>query len=519
MDLGLEIDKAIQSVKEDDKSKNKKRRSRRKPNSSKKTPSSDGERSNQGDHEYDAGGLDFYFKNPTEALLRNFSNRLASDGEDDGETTWEDQDGFLLAEEYDSDSSSSSSSSEESYSSDYRTRIARDASHNRNGQGLTYKKITGNVPPEQLSIADLLNEDEMGLLTAGENYGVEFVGDLATDKKIKKKKKKKGVTDVVVVKHEFHGMSATGREEEDAEADPEDSLAPSTLFLTVGDHHDDKLGLSYPMGDVVLWPPPAIVDDPPPPTAPPPRDRRTSLFRNSLRATRHQSGGRVIAAPNLLSRSLSFNMPGTSHGAGGSSVSSQRNSNDARSRGGYSSHSMEHDRDFDRDRDRDHEKDRLFHPPPPLKKQASKVRATTMALSKGLLAKLYSPSNRAGPRESMQRGDRFITGKDIPYIIPPPPEPRMPPIDFTEDEQVNMDRELIGMFVEDLRSTLLKLEAKRNEKTDRVSTLQAEIETIDDEIAELLQPKDSERHVESAITSQLKSVTSGKIFRVEKYNT
>ncbi|GBG25700.1 Hypothetical Protein FCC1311_019192 [Hondaea fermentalgiana] len=483
MDLGLEIDKAIQSVREDDKQKsNKKRRSRRRNKKQQATE----ERATSQERDFDAGGLDVYFKNPAGALLRGLSSRLGSEDEAD---EWEERDGFLFAEEYDSESSDSDSSDsdEDGISmSSTRPRIARDES-SRN-VNMRYMTVTGNVPPEQLSISTLLSPDELELLTSGENYGVRFLGGHAPDKRKKKKKNRKDMG-VAIVKHDFHGMSAIGREEEDAEIDPEEILT-STLFLTSAEEAGSSRNL--PMStkgrndDLVYWPPPPIVDEPAPPLTAPPRERGAgSLIREleAHRADRVDYGSDDDHTP-----------PPPDHPPTTRTTSAKTFLAAASSASGS------------------------FRPP--LRKQTSKVRATN-ALSMGvnLFAKLVPSSARNEARSSLHGADRFITAKNVPWVIPPPPAPRPPPPDNTDAEQIKLDRELLEMFVEDLHSTLLKLESDLEARRSNVSSMQVEIERIDDEIADLLQPKDVERHMDAATTSQLMSVTSGKIFRVEKYNS
>lgn len=506
-DFGLELDLAISAVKDEEatakpvKSKSKKKNTReRKKEKAGRGKSKDGD-SSPAVQEREGGSVDtnafgFYFnKNTPAALLRAASGGALGGQSSDEDDASEGGDGYLLHDEFDSDDddTDSEASGEEGEGKTTRRRgIERDGSRKR--ADLRYVSITGNVPPQQLSIARHVGEEDLMLLSSGSNYGVAI-------SKITMRRKAQCV--VTIVPHRFTGLGQSGLEDEEDDDDGQDLQDLELLdgdasgMQAVGKREQDKLEA------VRRWPPVCNVDSPALPT-----ERRPGAKQSSRLSMRLSARPKSMAPP-----------PPASMQAQAEAASVRTSYDDAM---GGNAHAP--------------------YRPPPLKKQTSVGKATNkmakgaMGVTRGMtkLARFRSPamsppSQRLGSVGSVERSsvshgsskmpERFVVAAHVPWVIPPPPEPALPPNDGSDAQQQHIRFELLRMFCEDLRSTALKIEAKQDAKSAVITELQEEIENVDDQIAKLIQPAGAANAAKSdnAITSQLKSVTTGKIFRVEKY--
>mmetsp|Transcript_148 Transcript_148/g.201 ORF Transcript_148/g.201 Transcript_148/m.201 type:complete len:489 (-) Transcript_148:268-1734(-) len=346
-------------------------------------------------------------------------------------------------------------------------RYVRNGSRNKKTSMQT-RAITGNVDATQLSIAGMLDDRDLAKLAKRDNYGIVIqpIGFWNVGKKNRKAKHRGGLMNITVTKFDF---TPKRDEEEDANSGHSRKQASAIIYAQGSARRKQE-------NDKNLWPPKRIGDTPDPPPEKPPRASGSSRLNFIRRASLQGS-----------------QLPGSF---------SPRSNDKWR---GYANESS--------------------HTPPQLQGSSSKAAAS------GILKKLTSfrgppsshPSSPTLPPKSVTtvlRKDRFLVSKKVPWVIPPPPKPQKPPKDGSKEHEIKKNLELLMMFCEDLASTQWKIELTKKHRTVKIARLQNSIQKLDDEIASLVNPKKSHvgKNVDM-VTSQVKSVTTGNVFRVEKYGS
>jgi hypothetical protein len=435
----------------------------------------------------------------------------------------------LYDEEPDSEEDSSSDEAEEEPGRG--TWLSGDASKRRI-DSTRFRVVTGQLEPTALSIFAQLSEKDITNLLANRNFGVVFGQASPAGGLFGNKGGGKGgsLLSVAVKEHVVQDASARkAAEEEDGVG--ADNINASMIYdgskPAGGKALADKYGARR-------WPPRPLTDSPLPPPDKPPKARGSMRFLTRPRSTSGGASQPPTAPPRQQQPPPRPPPP-------------QQQQHQHQHQHQHQQPSQQHQQhQYQHQQHQHQEQTQLLREmsgesgdnPMQLKKQNSlsvnlslsvNMSTSVMGIRKNM-KKLALNAFGGGPvpgqagagqqregsgGEPHKAQERFLVAKRVPWIIPPPPMPKPPPRNGSNDAQLNMDFELLRMFCEDLYSTAVRLQDKNADKADNISKLQAEIQAIDDEIVGLRKPQGAA--AANVVTGEIESITSGIKIGVERY--
>lgn len=112
-------------------------------------------------------------------------------------------------------------------------------------------------------------------------------------------------------------------------------------------------------------------------------------------------------------------------------------------------------------------------------------------------------------------GFRYLVFSDAPVVIPPPPDPKQPPLDGSKEQQQLRQVEMLQMACEDFMVKVVALEEKKKSLKAGMQQYELKIRATDNEISKLIPGAEFDAKEVKANTSFTSQIT-GRRFEVEK---